>query len=332
MDYSGRQQRLALELRRLKLDAMLITHMPNVRYLTGFTGSSAALLAGSRPLFVTDGRYAEQAREQVAHPRVVVAKGGALVGATREIAARKPSRLGIEAEHMTVATRSLLAREVRGSKLIATSGVVERLRMLKEPEEVDAIREAVLLGGHLLPLVLRALRPGRSEVEVAARLEYAARRAGAEGMSFETIVASGARSALPHGVASEALLPKLGFVVLDYGVILHGYCSDMSRTVHLGKTHPAGKRVVQCGARGAAGGNFGCQPGRENLGGRSGRALGAEALEAGEVLHPLDRTRSWVGDPRTAPRGCHPGRRAEAGHGDHHRTRNLCAGQGRYSN
>jgi Xaa-Pro aminopeptidase len=235
MDYSGRQRRLELELQRLKLDAILITHMPNVRYLTGFTGSAAALLIGRRPVFVTDGRYAGQAREQVARPRVVVAKSGSLTGAAREIAARKPARLGIEAEHMTVATRSLLARELRASKLVATSGVVEGLRMLKEPEEVDAIRQAVLLGSRLLPQVLRWLRPGRSEVDVAARLEYAARRAGAEGMSFETIVASGARSALPHGVASEALLPKLGFVVLDYGVILHGYCSDMSRTVHLGK-------------------------------------------------------------------------------------------------
>jgi Xaa-Pro aminopeptidase len=235
MDYSGRQERLQLELRRLKLDAILITHLPNVRYLTGFTGSAAALLMGSRPVLVTDGRYAEQAREQVAHPRVVINKGGSLKGAAREIAARKLSRLGIEAEHVTVATRSLLARELRGCKLIATSGVVEGLRMLKDAEEVDAIREAVLLGGRLLPLVLRALRPGRSEADVAARLEYAARRAGAERMSFETIVASGPRSALPHGIASEALLPKLGFVVLDYGVILHGYCSDMTRTVHLGK-------------------------------------------------------------------------------------------------
>jgi Xaa-Pro aminopeptidase len=235
MDYSGRQERLQHELRRLKLDAILITHLPNVRYLTGFTGSAATLLIGSRPIFVTDGRYAGQAREQVAHPRVVVSKVGSLMGAARAVAARKPSRLGIEADHMTVATRSLLARELRGSKLIATSGVVEGLRMLKEPEEVDAIREAVRLGAHLLPLVLRALRPGRSEAYVAARLEYAARRAGAAGMSFETIVASGPRSALPHGVASEALLPKLGFVVLDYGVILHGYCSDMTRTVHLGK-------------------------------------------------------------------------------------------------
>jgi Xaa-Pro aminopeptidase len=235
MDYSGRQQRLQLELRRLKLDAILITHLPNVRYLTGFTGSAAALVIGSRPVFVTDGRYAGQARQQVAHPRVVVHKAGSLMGAAREIAARKPSRLGIEAEHVTVATRSLLVRQLRGSKLIATSGVVEGLRMLKEPDEVDAIREAVLLGARLFPLVLRALRPGRSEADVAARLEYAARRAGAERMSFETIVASGPRSALPHGVASEALLPKLGLVVLDYGVILHGYCSDMTRTVHMGK-------------------------------------------------------------------------------------------------
>jgi len=235
MDYSGRQQRLLLELQRLKLDAILVTHLPNVRYLTGFTGSAAALLIGSRPVFVTDGRYAVQARRQVAHPRVVVNRSGSLKGAAREIAARKLPRLAIEAEHVTVATRSLLARELGGSKLIATSGVVEGLRMLKDAEEVDAIREAVLLGGRLLPLVLRALRPGRSEADVAARLEYAARRAGAERMSFETIVASGPRSALPHGIASEALLPKLGFVVLDYGVILHGYCSDMTRTVHLGK-------------------------------------------------------------------------------------------------
>ncbi len=235
MDYSGRQERLQLELQRLKLDAILITHMANVRYLTGFTGSAAALLMGSRPVFVTDGRYAEQAREQVAHPRVVVEKSGSLAGAISEIAARKPSRLGIEAEYMTVDTRSRLVGQLRGTKLIATSGVVEGLRMLKEPAEVDAIREAVLLGSRLLPLVLRSLRPGRSEMDVAARLEYAARRAGAEGMSFETIVASGPRSALPHGVASEAALPRLGFVVLDYGVILHGYCSDMTRTVHLGK-------------------------------------------------------------------------------------------------
>ena len=231
--------RLQLELRRLKLDAILVTHLPNVRYLTGFTGSAATLLIGDRPVFVTDGRYAGQAREQVAHPRVVVAKAGSLTGIVREIAARKPGQFGIEAAHMTVATHSLLSAELRGCKLIATSGVVERLRMVKEPEEVDAIREAVLLGARLFPHVLRAMRPGRSETDVAAQLEYAARRAGAEGHVVRNHRRIGPRSALPHGVASEALLPKLGFVVLDYGVILHGYCSDMTRTVHVGKPTPA---------------------------------------------------------------------------------------------
>ena len=186
-----------------------------------------------------------------------------------EIAARKPSRLGIEAEHMTVATRSLLARELRGSKLIATSGVVEGLRMLKEPEEVDAIREAVLLGARLLPLVLRALRPGRSEMEVAARLEYAARRAGAEGMSFETIVASGralgaaARRCL-RGAAAEAGIRSPRLRCYTARLLLrhdpHG---------SFGQAQPAGERLVQCGAGGAACGDFRCQSRREIVGGRS---------------------------------------------------------------
>ena len=214
---------------------MLVTHLPNVRYLTGFTGSAAALLVGAKSVLVTDGRYREQARQQVQGARVLIAKGGLLANTIREIAARKPKRLGLEAEHMTVSMRSTLASGTRGCKLVETSAVVETLRMTKEPEEVEVIREAVLLGARLLPAVVRSLRPGRPEVEVAAKLEYLARRAGAEGMSFETIVASGARSALPHGVASAEPLPKVGFVVLDYGVILHGYCSDMTRTVHLGK-------------------------------------------------------------------------------------------------
>lgn len=235
MDYSGRRSRLQLEVQRQKLDAILVTHLPNVRYLTGFTGSAATLLIGDRPVLVTDGRYSEQAREQVKGVRVMVAKGGALAGMVREIALRKPGQLGIEAAHMTVETHSLLSAELSGCKLVATSGVVERLRMVKEPAEVDLIREAVVLGAHLYPPLLRSIRPGRTETEVAAKLEYMARRAGAEGMSFETIVAAGARSALPHGVASEAPIPRQGFVVLDYGVILRGYCSDMTRTAYVGK-------------------------------------------------------------------------------------------------
>jgi Xaa-Pro aminopeptidase len=239
MDYSGRRQRLQAEVQRLKLDAILITHLPNVRYLTGFTGSAAALLLESgtraKPVFVTDGRYTAQARQQVHGVRLVIGKPGVLAGMVREIAARHPRRLGIEADHMTVKTRSLIVSELSGSRLEAVSGLVERLRMKKEPAEVEAIRQAVLLGARLWPATVRFMHPGRPEIEVAAKLEYMARRHGAEGMSFETIVASGPRSAMPHGIASSAPLPSTGFVVLDYGVILHGYCSDMTRTVHLGR-------------------------------------------------------------------------------------------------
>jgi len=116
------------------------------------------------------------------------------------------------------------------------------LRLIKDADELAAMRSAVDLGAELFEVVLKAIRPGVRESEVAAELEYAARKRGAEGMSFETIVASGPRSALPHGVASHARIPSRGFVVLDYGVILAGYCSDQTRTVHVGKASPESRK------------------------------------------------------------------------------------------
>ncbi len=115
--------------------------------------------------------------------------------------------------------------------------------MIKDAEEIERLRAAVLLGASLFDVVLDAIRPGVKETEVAAKLEYAARRAGADGMSFDTIIASGARSALPHGRASEAAIPAQGFVVCDFGVILAGYCSDMTRTVHVGKPNAEMRRI-----------------------------------------------------------------------------------------
>jgi Xaa-Pro aminopeptidase len=123
----------------------------------------------------------------------------------------------------------------RGVKLIKLAGVVEQLRALKDEDEIKLLRNAVELSSKLFRPLLRSMRPGVAESAIAAKLEYMARKAGAAGMSFETIVASGERSALAHGVASGAKLPAAGFVVLDYGVVLDGYCSDMTRTVHLGK-------------------------------------------------------------------------------------------------
>ena len=216
-----------------KLDAILLTHLPNIRYLTGFTGSNGLLLAQrGKNIFFTDGRYTEQAAQEVQGAKVIIPKGSLVQAAAKYI---KTTTLGYEADRLSVTQfdgiRKALPKSV---KLVATTQVVDRIRMVKDEHELALIQDAVILGADLITPAVEAIRPGVKETDVAAEIEYAARRWGAEGMSFDTIVAAGKRSALPHGRASNALIPKRGFVILDLGVILHGYCSDMTRTVHVG--------------------------------------------------------------------------------------------------
>jgi Xaa-Pro aminopeptidase len=246
MNHRGRQKNLRGQLASCRLDAVLISHLPNLRYLCGFTGSAGLLLVEeSGSVFVTDVRYATQSREEVEGAGVVIARK-ALASALAERLAgmRKKSnqwRIGIEADHLTVAEnkrlRDLMPRWVQ---LRSAPPLAERARMVKDAAELARIRAAVELGGRLFDRALEVIRPGVKENEVAAEMEYAARRAGAEEMSFPTIIASGARSALPHGRASSQAIAKGGFVVCDFGVILAGYCSDQTRTVWVGDpTEPA---------------------------------------------------------------------------------------------
>ena len=147
---------------------------------------------------------------------------------------------------MTVAARSRLAGILPSIfRLRPAPPLVEQARMVKDDDELKCIRAAVLLGASLFDRALEVIRPGVRETEVAAEMEYAARKAGAEAMSFETIIASGERSALPHGRASQAAIPGQGFVVCDFGVILSGYCSDMTRTVFVGRPSAEVRGVYQ---------------------------------------------------------------------------------------
>ena len=248
MDFPGRHERLAAALGRERLDGVLISHMANVRYLSGFTGSAGAWAAvrrqqGLRSAFFTDGRYTEQAKAQVKGARVTIAKGSALLAAAEWLAAQKAKRVGFEGLHMAVTTRSALTPALGKIKAVATRELVERLRMCKEPGEITQIRAAVRLASSVFSEVLRSIKPGVPESRVAAELEYLCRRLGAEGMSFPTLVSSGVRSALPHGVASSNPIPPKGFVILDFGVILGGYCSDMTRTVHVGAIEGKALRI-----------------------------------------------------------------------------------------
>ena len=240
MNFLARQKKLREQLASAGLDALLVSHLPNIRYLCGFTGSAGFLLvteAGS--VFFTDVRYDTQAREEVKGAKVIIARKAVLnalgewIGSHRK--RPKGWTVGIEAEHMTVAERKRLADLLpSGLRLRNAPALVECARMVKDDAELALIRTAVQLGATLFDRALEVLRPGVREAEVAAEMEYAARRAGAEEMSFPTIIASGARSALPHGRATEQAIAPGGFVVCDFGVILAGYCSDQSRTVWVG--------------------------------------------------------------------------------------------------
>ncbi len=245
MNYSARQTRLAETLRRARVDALLVTHLPNIRYLCGFSGSAGVLVVpaaqhAARAMFYTDGRYTQQAADQVQGARVVIAKRGAMIEACERAHRARIKVLGFEAEHLFFAVYRQLSQMMRGKmRLKPLVGVVEQLRLTKDPVEIEQIRAAVLLGASLFPAALAAIRPGVPEAVVAGQLEFEARRAGAEGMSFESIVAAGQRSALPHGRASAQPIPDNGFIIVDWGVILAGYCSDATRTVHVGSVSKA---------------------------------------------------------------------------------------------
>ncbi len=250
MDHRGRIGRVRNDLSSRALDALLVTHLANVRYLCGFTGSAGVLLLGGHSaVFFTDGRYTVQAREEVQGARVVIARKPPLDAAAEWLSRETGSKtrvLGIESEHISVASKVRLSAVVgKRVRLKPIANLVERLRMVKDSDELRLIREAVVLGAKLFDTVLASARPGVRESEVAAEMEHAGRQWGAEGMSFETIIASGPRSALPHGRASNRPLPRNGFVVCDFGVILAGYCSDMTRTVYVGRPSRAARRFYQ---------------------------------------------------------------------------------------
>ncbi len=237
MNYLSRQKKFQQTLDGRKLDGFVVTHPANLRYLCGYTGSNGLLLfLAGRRVFFTDGRYTEQAHEEVQGARVVIAKGALFVDAGKIIGKLPSAAIGFESDHISVAAAAPMHKLVpRGIRWKPLAGLIMQQRIIKDAEELAIIRDAVQLGASVYEEAKTFLRPGARESEVAGKLEYAARRAGADGMSFDTIVAAGKRGALPHGRASAQPIPRSGFVVIDSGVILRGYCSDMTRTVHVGR-------------------------------------------------------------------------------------------------
>ncbi|HEV2387351.1 MAG TPA: Xaa-Pro peptidase family protein [Candidatus Acidoferrales bacterium] len=221
-------------------DAFLVTHIPNVFYLSGFTGDAGALVVErGRATLLTDSRFTIQAREELASTgiRLKIVKGPLAAAAAGELArrVRGRGRVAFEAARLPVADAARLRQAGGKLRWRPAVGWVERLRATKEPDEIVRMREAARLASRVVGELLPMLKPGVRECDVAAEIEFRMRRLGASGPAFETIVASGARGALPHARATTKVLRANELVVIDMGAILRGYCSDLTRTLYLGR-------------------------------------------------------------------------------------------------
>lgn len=220
---------------RIGTDTLYVSALPNIRYLTGFTGSSGHLLVEpERTTLFTDGRYRTQAREQTGGIAVEISQGDsrpALVAAVRGL---RLDRLGFEANRISYETYSYLRGELSRCELVPHKAEVESLRQIKSPAEVEAIRRSVELNSKAFDEVCSIAEPGWTESRLAAELEFRFRRLGSEGAAFPTIVAGGAHGARPHAEPRPRAIERRSLVVVDQGAILDGYCSDMTRMIAIG--------------------------------------------------------------------------------------------------
>lgn len=218
-------------------ESLLVTHLPNVRYLTGFSGSSGCvMLTPRRKYFFTDFRYEAQTAKEVKGFDVRIVRGGALDGCCRYVAARKlrTGVIGFDGAHISLREHQLIKKLLRGQQLCDAAGVVEKQRLVKSRAELGKLRRAAKISDSAYARLARSKVVGKTEKEVAWMLESFMRQAGSGPMPFEIIVASGPRSAMPHGVPTSRVIRPGELVVVDMGASVDGYCSDTTRTFATG--------------------------------------------------------------------------------------------------
>jgi Xaa-Pro aminopeptidase len=229
-----------------KLDALLVTNLHNVRYLTGFTGSNGTVLLSKadRAILFTDPRYTVQSQQQV-NCRVRVGKGPLTKLISQETDRAGLRRVGFEQDNLTVAQLESLKKDLPArTQLEPVAGFIERLRMVKDADEIEKIRASVISNSRALEAALKRFKLGMKESELAAEIDYQNRRLGAEAPSFDTIVAAGERSALPHAHPGVTKIGP-GILLIDMGAFRDGYASDMTRMVHVGPATPRYKRAYR---------------------------------------------------------------------------------------
>ncbi|MGM0123678.1 xaa-Pro dipeptidase [Enterococcus sp. AZ194] len=240
-----RVNKLREEMKKDGLDSILVTSKYNLRYLTNFTGTTGlAVVTLDKAFFVTDFRYTEQAAAQAQGFEVIQNVGPIFDEVANLVKKEELQKLGFEEMHVTFAEYSILD-EVIMAELIPVAGLIEELREIKDEEEIALVKKACQIADAGFAYILKTIKPGMTEIEVANLLDFHMRSLGASEVSFETIVASGYRSAMPHGVASEKVIQQGEMITLDFGCYYQGYVSDMTRTFAIGDPGEKMKEIHQ---------------------------------------------------------------------------------------
>jgi Xaa-Pro aminopeptidase len=246
--YQTRRDKLRKSLRKASVDSLLVTSFTNVTYLTGFTGDDSYLLVTrDNAVILSDPRYTTQLAEECPAVEVSIRTlgQGMLDTLASAVQSAKLTRLGIESQSMTVGLRDRIAARLAKVELVGTDQCVEDLRVIKDKEEIEAIRRAVHCAQRAFSVLRATLRPERTEKEVADDLEHQSRLLGAKSCSFPPIIAVGARAALPHARPTDAKIGSADFVLVDWGADVGLYKSDLTRVLVTGKIPPKLERVYR---------------------------------------------------------------------------------------
>lgn len=227
--------KLRQKMKETDVDGLLVTSEINRRYITDFTGSAGVtLITDKQAIFITDFRYTEQAKEQATSFSVIEHKTPIIEEIANQIQQLHIKKLGFEQTHVTYEAYNRY-KEAFNTELVPVSNLIESIRLIKTEEELTVIKEAAKIADQAFEHILTFIKPGVKEIDVANELEFTMREAGATSSSFDIIVASGYRSALPHGVASNKEIATGELVTMDFGALYKGYCSDITRTIAVGE-------------------------------------------------------------------------------------------------
>ncbi|PFB87666.1 M24 family metallopeptidase [Bacillus thuringiensis] len=263
------------QLHNYGIDGLLITKKENRQYATNFTGSAGVvLIAAHKAIFITDFRYVDQAKTEIKAAEIIMHKGNLEEEVANQVSKLNIQKLGIEDNNMTLQQFKKLQKYIH-TEMVPVCEIIEDIRLIKDTSEIETMKIAATIADEAFHHIVTFLKPGISETDVRDELEFFMRKKGATSSSFQIIVASGVRSSLPHGVASNKIIERGDIVTLDFGAIYDGYCSDITRTVAIGEPSEEFQKIYNVV--------------REAL------KRGTEAIKPGETAKSIDDiTRNYI--------------------------------------